>query len=218
MASSISKRGRGEVARSRAVQCMTVSSSSICCWLTGKPKGNVTRLRNGSLNVAVDPDREVAQKNVVYFRETDRELADIEELRSSASVVRVQPAVCDRHRLRRARGRGHEPAENKVFPIRDIGKHFTFFCRGPEWRRRSTPLKRMPMSKPPSGWASCLMRYFCGKPGSARSAAWPSRAECLLHACFLFFAEDTGIFDDGRVLLRGRFTHNPTDRTSPSSD
>ena len=39
----------------------------------GKPKGNVTRLRNGSLNVAVDPDREVAQKNVVYFRETDRE-------------------------------------------------------------------------------------------------------------------------------------------------
>jgi hypothetical protein len=34
----------------------------------GKPKGNVTRLRSGPLNVAVDPEREVAQKNVVYFR------------------------------------------------------------------------------------------------------------------------------------------------------
>lgn len=36
----------------------------------GKPQGNVTRLRNGSLSVAVDPATEVAQKNVVYFKET----------------------------------------------------------------------------------------------------------------------------------------------------
>jgi len=36
----------------------------------GKPQGNVTRLRNGSLNVASDPATEVAQKNVVYFKET----------------------------------------------------------------------------------------------------------------------------------------------------
>ena len=28
----------------------------------GKPQGNVTRLRNGSLNVAYDPTTEVAQK------------------------------------------------------------------------------------------------------------------------------------------------------------
>ena len=39
----------------------------------GKPKANVTRLRNGSRNVAQDPDREVAQKNVVYFREVEGE-------------------------------------------------------------------------------------------------------------------------------------------------
>ncbi|MCX6475477.1 hypothetical protein [Rhodococcus sp. (in: high G+C Gram-positive bacteria)] len=36
----------------------------------GKPKGNVTRLRTGPLNVAADPSCEVAQKNIVYFRET----------------------------------------------------------------------------------------------------------------------------------------------------
>ncbi len=36
----------------------------------GKPQGNVTRLRNGSLSVAEDPATEVAQKNVVYFKES----------------------------------------------------------------------------------------------------------------------------------------------------
>lgn len=36
----------------------------------GRSKGNITRLRNGSLNIADDPEQEVGQKNVVYFRET----------------------------------------------------------------------------------------------------------------------------------------------------
>ena len=37
----------------------------------GRSQGNVTRLRNGSLNVADDPATEVAQKGgVVYFKET----------------------------------------------------------------------------------------------------------------------------------------------------
>lgn len=30
----------------------------------GRSKGNITRLRNGSLNIAEDPEHEVAQKNV----------------------------------------------------------------------------------------------------------------------------------------------------------
>lgn len=55
----------------------------------GKPQGNVTRLRNGSLSVADDPSTEVAQKNVVYFKETtDDPLAVIDELKTSPAVVR----------------------------------------------------------------------------------------------------------------------------------
>lgn len=57
----------------------------------GKPKGNVTRLRKGSLNVAADLDQEVAQKNVVYFRETTGDpLREVEELRTSPHVVRYK--------------------------------------------------------------------------------------------------------------------------------
>jgi hypothetical protein len=33
----------------------------------GRSGGNITRLRNGSLNVADDRESEVAQKSVVYF-------------------------------------------------------------------------------------------------------------------------------------------------------
>ena len=55
-------------------------------------------LRNGSRNVAAEPDREVAQKNVVYFRETAGDpLAEVEELRKAAHVVTVQPSVRHRH-------------------------------------------------------------------------------------------------------------------------
>src|SRR3954451_20224395 len=57
----------------------------------GKPQGNVTRLRNGSLSVATDKTTEVAQKNGVYFKETtDHTLAVIDELKSSPAVVRYR--------------------------------------------------------------------------------------------------------------------------------
>ena len=35
----------------------------------GTPKSTITRLSNGSLNVAKDPTREVARKKLVYFHE-----------------------------------------------------------------------------------------------------------------------------------------------------
>src|SRR5205085_8589886 len=57
----------------------------------GKPQGNVTRLRNGSLSVATDKTTEVAQKNVVYFKETTSDpLSVIDELQSSPTVVRYR--------------------------------------------------------------------------------------------------------------------------------
>ena len=62
----------------------------------GKPKSSITRLRNGSLNVAADPTCEVAQKDVVYFREvppaTDTSLLEAgEQLRTAAHVLRYTP-------------------------------------------------------------------------------------------------------------------------------
>lgn len=166
----------------------------------GKPKGNVTRLRNGSLNVAVDPDREVAQKNVVYFRETDREpLADIEELRSSASVVRYNPRfviVTDYDELVAV---DMKTGENKVFPIRDIAKHFTFFL----------PWAGMEKAQYTSeAHADVKAAERMGKLFDALLAANPDLLDqphgrhalnvFFTRLLFCFFAEDTGIFDDGQ--------------------
>lgn len=56
----------------------------------GRSKSQITRLRNGSLNVADDPTTEVAQKNVVYFKVTGSDpLAVIDELKSSPTVKNV---------------------------------------------------------------------------------------------------------------------------------
>jgi hypothetical protein len=56
----------------------------------GRSQGNVTRLRNGSLNVADDKAHEVAQKNVVYFHETTGDpLAAFEALRTSPTELPV---------------------------------------------------------------------------------------------------------------------------------
>ncbi len=57
----------------------------------GRSQSNVTRLRNGSLNVADDKSCEVAQKDVVYFHDTTGDpLAVIEALRTSPAVVRYK--------------------------------------------------------------------------------------------------------------------------------
>lgn len=56
----------------------------------GRSKGNVTRLRNGSLNVADNPESEVAQKNVVYFSETNGDLLEeLERLRTAGGCQEV---------------------------------------------------------------------------------------------------------------------------------
>ena len=94
----------------------------------GRSQGNVTRLRNGSLNVADDPETEVAQKNVVYFKETAGDpLAVIDELRTAPTVVRYRPrfvVVTDYTELLAV---DTKTGENLIVPIADIDQHFTFF-------------------------------------------------------------------------------------------
>jgi hypothetical protein len=94
----------------------------------GKPQGNVTRLRKGSLNVAADPFSEVAQKNVVYFRETTGDpLAEIDELRTAPAVVRYNPRFVVVTDYRELLAVDTKTGENLIVPIREIDKQFTFF-------------------------------------------------------------------------------------------
>lgn len=94
----------------------------------GKPQGNVTRLCNGTLSVADDKTTEVAQKNVVYFKETTGDpLGVIDQLKTSPTVVRYRTRfviVTDYYELLAV---DTKTGENLMIPIGDIDKHFTFF-------------------------------------------------------------------------------------------
>lgn len=94
----------------------------------GRSKGNVTRLRNGSLNVAADPEREVAQKNIVYFRESTGDLLEeLEALRLSPTVVKYSPRFLIITDFFHLIAFDTKTSENRTFLLREIDRHFTFF-------------------------------------------------------------------------------------------
>lgn len=183
----------------------------------GKPKGNVTRLRNGSLNVATDPDREVAQKNVVYFRETDREpLADIEELRTSPAVVRYNPRFVIVTNYDELVAVDMKTAENKVFPIRDIAKHFTFFLPWAGMEKALYTSEAHADVKAAERMGKLFDELLVANPnlidqGHGRHALNVFFTRLL----FCFFAEDTGIFNDNQFTTAVA-SHTQTDGSDVS--
>nr|WP_238403778.1 DNA methyltransferase [Gordonia desulfuricans] len=166
----------------------------------GKPKGNVTRLRNGSLNVAADKDRDVAQKNVVYFRETDREpLADVEELRTSPDVVRYNPRFVIATDYDELVAVDMKTGENKVFPIRDIDKHFTFFLPWAGMEKAQYTSEAHADVKAAERMGKLFDELLRANPDLIDEQHGRHALNVFFtRLLFCFFAEDTGIFDDGQ--------------------
>ncbi len=101
----------------------------------GRSKANLTRLRStsaSSLNVAPDPSTEVAQKNVLFFKEVSEgteedHLRVIETLSASPTAVRYNTRfviVTDYDTLL---AKDMKSGDTLVTPIREIADHFTFF-------------------------------------------------------------------------------------------
>ncbi|GAC48128.1 DNA methyltransferase [Gordonia sp. w5E2] len=166
----------------------------------GKPKGNVTRLRNGSLNVAADPSREIAQKNVVYFRETDREpLADVEELRTSPDVVRYNPRFVIATDYDELVAVDMKTGESKVFPIRDIDKHFTFFLPWAGMEKAQYTSEAHADVKAAERMGKLFDELLQANPDLIDEQHGRHALNVFFtRLLFCFFAEDTGIFDDGQ--------------------
>nr|WP_202421839.1 DNA methyltransferase [Gordonia sp. SID5947] len=164
----------------------------------GKPKGNVTRLRNGSLNVAADPDREVAQKNVVYFRETEREpLADVEEMRTSPDVVRYNPRFVIATDYNELVAVDMKTGENKVFPIRDIDNHFTFFLPWAGMEKAQYTSEAHADVKAAERMGKLFDELLQANPDLIGERHGRHALNVFFtRLLFCFFAEDTGIFGD----------------------
>ncbi|MBP1325051.1 hypothetical protein JOF28_000283 [Leucobacter exalbidus] len=164
----------------------------------GKPKGNVTRLKNGtSLNVAADPSREVAQKNVVYFRETNGDpLAELEELRISASVVRYGPRFVIVTDYDEVVAIDTQVGETIGFDIRDIDKHYTFFLPWAGMEKAQYVAEKIADVKAAERMGKLFDELMAANPGLLEQ---PNGRHSLnvffTRLLFCFFAEDTEIFD-----------------------
>lgn len=166
----------------------------------GKPQGNVTRLRNGSLNVALDPATEVAQKNVVYFKETNGDpLTVLEELKASPAVVRFSTRfviVTDYVELV-----AHDIKTNETigFPIRVIDQHFTFFLPWAGMEKAQYVAESHADVKAAERMGKLFDELLNANPGIFDDEQGRHSLNIFFtRLLFCFFAEDTGIFTDNQ--------------------
>lgn len=162
----------------------------------GRSQGNVTRLRNGSLNVADDPTCEVAQKNVVYFHETTGDpLAVIEGLRTSPMVVRYNTRFVIVTDYAELLAIDTKTGENLMIPIRDIDKHFTFFLPWAGMEKAQYVAEAHADLKAAERMGKLFDELLAANPDLLDA---PNGRHALnvffTRLLFCFFAEDTGIF------------------------
>lgn len=168
----------------------------------GKPQGNITRLRNGSLSVAVDPDTEVAQKNVVYFKETtDDPLAVIDELKTTPAVVRYRTRfviVTDYNELLAV---DTKTGENLMIPIRDIDQHFTFFLPWAGMEKAQYVAESHADVKAAERMGKLFDELLAANPGLMEGTSGRHALNVFFtRLLFCFFAEDTGIFAQSQFI------------------
>ncbi len=166
----------------------------------GKPQGNVTRLRNGSLNIAVDQTTEVAQKNVVYFKETTGDPLEVaEELKSSPAVVRFSTRFVIATDYVDVVAHDTKTNETIGFPIREIDQHFTFFLPWAGMEKAQYVAESHADVKAAERMGKLFDELLQANPGIFDDAQGRHSLNIFFtRLLFCFFAEDTGIFEDNQ--------------------
>lgn len=167
----------------------------------GKPRGNVTRLKNGtSLNVAADPAREVAQKNVLYFRESAGDpLVELHELSTSPVVVKYNPRFVIVTDYDEVVATDTKVGETIGFPISEIDKHFTFFLPWAGMEKAQYVAEKIADVKAAERMGKLFDELMAANPDIMEQ---PNGRHSLnvffTRLLFCFFAEDTEIFDESQ--------------------
>ncbi|ROS46164.1 DNA methyltransferase [Curtobacterium sp. PhB78] len=166
----------------------------------GKPQGNVTRLRNGSLNVAVDPTTEVAQKSIVYFKATDTDpLQVVEELKTSPAAVRFSTRFVIATDYVDVVAHDTKTNETIGFPIREIDKHFTFFLPWAGMEKAQYVAESHADVKAAGRMGKLFDELLHANPGIFDDERGRHSLNVFFtRLLFCFFAEDTGIFADNQ--------------------
>jgi type I restriction-modification system DNA methylase subunit len=169
----------------------------------GRSPANITRLRNGQLNVADDKTTEVAQKNVVYFKpvEDGRELyLVVDDLKSSPTVVRYSTRfviVTDFVHLLAVDTKTNETLD---IALRDIFKHYAFFLPWAGMEKAQFFAENHADVKAAEKMAK-LFDILVASNGYTTALEWHNLTTFFTRLLFCFFAEDTNIFQ------KNQFSH-----------
>lgn len=166
----------------------------------GKPQSSVTRLRNGDLNVAADRATEVAQKKVVYFKETtDDPLAVLEQLKTSPDVVRFSARFVIVTDYVELVAHDTQTGETIGFPIREIDQHFTFFLPWAGMEKAQYVAEAHADVKAAERMGKLFDELVHANPGLLEEPHGRHALNLFFtRLLFCFFAEDTGIFAEGQ--------------------
>lgn len=166
----------------------------------GRSTANVTRLRNGSINVANDPTTEVAQKGVVYFKHTDDSLLEvIDELRNSPSVVRYSTRFVIVTDFVDLLAVDRKTGETLVSPIGDVERYFTFFLPWAGMEKAQYVAEAHADVKAAERMAKLFDELVAVNPDlNATEFGRHAMNVFFTRLLFCFFAEDTGIFREAQ--------------------
>lgn len=166
----------------------------------GRSSSNITRLRNGSLNVADDPATEVAQKNVVYFKGTTNDpLAVIDDLRSTPTVVRYNIRFVIVTDYKDLLAVDTKTNDSLAIQISDIDKYFTFFLPWAGMEKAQYVAEAHADVKAAERMAKLFDELVAVNPELKTTILGRHALNVFFtRLLFCFFAEDTGIFSEGQ--------------------
>lgn len=170
----------------------------------GKPASTITRLKKGSLNAAGDPEREVALRNVVYWRETEPAndhgealLTELEELKTTAAVTRLRPrfvVVTDYHDLVVW---DSKTGDNTYTPLSRIDEHATFFLPWAGMEKAQYAPESPADTKAAERMGALFDELLTANPDLLSEDGGRHRLNVFFtRLLFCYFAEDTGIFEE----------------------
>lgn len=169
----------------------------------GRSPGNITRLRSdkpGTLNIADDTETSVAQKNIVYFKVSQKEseealLAEVEELSKSQKVSTYSMRFVIVTNLRTVLAKDTRTGETRAFEISQIADHFTFFLPWAGMEKTQFTSEALADVKAAERMAGLFDEIILINPEYNKSDDGRHSLNIFFsRLLFCFFAEDTGIF------------------------
>lgn len=165
----------------------------------GRSKSSVTRLRNGSLNLAADPSRDILQKGVIYFRETEGDpFSEIDSIKNAPETVRFRPRFIIVTNYDELLAIDTKTRENLIIPIAQIDQYFTFFLPWAGMEKAQYTAEAHADVRAAERMGALYDELLDVNPGLLES---DSRRHGLnvffTRLLFCFFAEDTEIFPQG---------------------